>query len=180
MAGTTPIPIVSDRFSLLTPAEKLTWIGPPSVAEGSRQRRHQPVEDAGGQHVERRPRQIHRVVGHEALVVADHQRVGQLDPEPAAVDPGEVLQTDDQIQGLVELEVGRKSFRAQLHLVVTEVAVNDFVDALESEQGRVELDDHIDLVAGHEVAGDLVDLLGRASVEGRKGDGVGDPRMRNR
>ncbi len=115
--------------------------------------------------MKRRPRQVHRVVGHEALVIGNDEGVGQLDPETATLVGGEILEADNQIQGLVELEVGGKCLLPQFHLVVTEITVEDLINTVEPEEGRVELDDHVDFVPRHQMPGDLVDLLGRASME---------------
>ena len=78
MIGTRPRPAAPAKLSLVIPADQLTWIGPslPSTAKLARQCGVQPAEQLGGDNVERRSREVHRLVGQELLAVLYHERVG--------------------------------------------------------------------------------------------------------
>ena len=112
-----------------------------------------------------RPGEVHGVVGHPTLVVAHHQGVAELDPEPPAVTAGELPQPLDQFDALVELQVVHESLGQERDVLVTEGLVEDLLDPADSQQGGIELDDHIALVTGHQMLGDRVDLVRGAPVE---------------
>src|SRR5690606_10247671 len=106
-----------------------------------------PVEDVhqgGGDDVQGLARQVHGRVGQVLAMVVHHQRVGELDPEAATLLTGESVEFGDQFHAPVELEVGLEVVRTEADLVVAEVVVDDGIDALEAEQGGVQLDDDVE------------------------------------
>ncbi len=104
--------------------------------ELSGQRCRELVEQGRGEHVQRWAGQVHRLVGHAALVVVDDQRVGELDAEPVAPIGRVVGELVDQGDGTIELQVVVERLRHQLHVVVAELAVHDLVDPVVAEQRR--------------------------------------------
>jgi len=86
----------------------------------------------------------------------------------------EAVELVDQRDRPIERQVVLERLRDQLDVPVPERVVDDGAHALGPEQRRVELDDDVDVVTGDEVLRDRLDLVGRAAVERRQRDRVGD------
>ncbi len=135
------------------------------------------VEERHRQHVQRWPGQVHRVVRHPLLGVVDHQRVGQLDPELSAAILGVLVELLDQLDTAIELEICLERGLLHRDVGVAQFIVDDPRDDGIPEQGRVQLDDDIELVFIDQVLGDRFDLLGRTTVERRQRERVGHSRV---
>ncbi len=143
--------------------------------EGARHGVEQVVQQAGGEHVQRRSRHVHGVVGEEVAVVVHHHGVGQLHPEATAGGGRVLLQVGDEVHRPADLQVLHERQPVEADGLVGQVPLQDLHHPGEAEQRGVELDDHVEAVAIHEVLDDRLDLVGGAAVERRQGERVGDP-----
>jgi hypothetical protein len=93
-------------------------------------------------HVQRLARQVHHRFRRreERAVVADDQRVRELHLEGAAERARQLRQAVGDLERLAPLQVLLEVLRARPDLLVPEQPVQDAVDRLAAEQGRVELD----------------------------------------
>ena len=101
-------------------------------------------------------------------MILDHQRVGELDPEATTVVDREFLELVDELEAPIHLQIGIEVLGPQHHLVISELVVDDLRHSFEAQQGGVELYHHVEVVSGHEVFRDRLDLVRRATVEGRE------------
>ena len=93
--------------------------------ESSRQRLAQPIEERARQHMERRARQVHRVVGHPAPVVVDDERVRQLDAEAASALGRVLSERADEVDTAIKLEIVGEGLLLHRHVRVAELVVDD-------------------------------------------------------
>ena len=128
--------------------------------------------------MQRRARQVHVGIGlggEDRRIVLDYERVGELDADLAAVIARHRAQRVQDLQRLLVLQVLLERLAPQAQMAVAELIDQEFVHPLVAEQRRVELDDRVQPLALDQVAGDRLDLFGRAAVEGRQRHAVGDP-----
>ena len=85
------------------------------------------------------------------------------------------LKAGDEVDGPADLEVLDEGEPVEADVLVCEVALEQLDDAGEPEQGRVELDDHVEAVPVHQMPDHGFDLVRRAAVEGGERQGVGYP-----
>ena len=99
----------------------------------------------------------------------------QLDPEAALVGGGEPPQLPDELDRPVELEIGVEVALAQANVVVAERGVDDLTDLVIAEECRVELDDDVEPMTGHQCL-----VMSSISLGGQpwKVDRVAVPEMR--
>ncbi len=117
---------------------------------------------------------VHLVAGQQARVVRRRKSVTQLDAEGQPARRGDRFQRRDQCNGAVVLQVVFERRVRDLHLVETELFVEDGEDGVFAEQRRVQLHDRVQAPLLEAVARNPLDFVRRAAVHRRERDAVDD------
>ena len=127
--------------------------------------------------VERPARHVHLVARHALGVVVHRQGVAQLDPEgEILLRPRPACSDCDQLHRLVVLQVMLEDRVGDHDLGEAQPVVQDIQHPLLAQQRGVHLDDRVQPALLQGVAGDALDLVGRAAVHRGEGDAVGQLR----
>ena len=94
--------------------------------------------------------------------------------QPAVVGRGR--EGADQADGAAVLEVMVKDSIGDADVAVAQAVVEDLQNAVAAQEGGVELDGGVQPAVDQQVAGDGLDLVGRAAVHGGQGHVVADAR----
>ena len=106
------------------------------------------IRQGDGDDVQRRPERYMVSPGSRPRSLPTTRVLVELDPEVTAGLGGELLQGADHPQRPVVLEVGLEGGGVEPDLVVPE-PVENLPHRADPEQGRVELDHHVEVEAGH-------------------------------
>ena len=126
--------------------------------------------------VERPARHVHLVARHALGVVVHRQGVAQLDPEGEILLRSHALQRLDQLDRHGVLQVMLEDRVGDHDLGEAQPVVQDIQHPLLAQERGVHLDDRVQPALLQGVAGDALDLVGRAAVHRGKGDAVGQLR----
>ena len=112
---------------------------------------------------------VHLVVGQLAAGGVDGEGVGQLQAELQTLTVGQRLQTLEHGNGVGPLEILVEVVLVE-HDVVIAHAVQRAACSLVAQNGGVALYEGVQMLLGDEVAGNALNLVRRAAVEGGNGD----------
>ncbi len=117
------------------------------------------------------------VVRSEECAVIEHfQRVAEFAAEAAPTRDGKLCHTSAELDRFVELQAGSIGGRIDLQFGVAEHVVEQMLETLFAEHGRIHFHDHIELAIDDQEFADALDLVGGAAVEGRERERVGKMR----
>ena len=126
--------------------------------------------------VERPARHVHLVARHALGVVVHRQGVAQLDPEGEILLRSHALQRLDQLDRHGVLQVVLEDRVGDHDLGEAQPVVQDVQHPLLAQERGVHLHDRVQPALLQGVAGDALDLVGRAAVHRGEGDAVGQLR----
>ena len=116
---------------------------------------------------------IHLVAGQLAAGGVDGEGIGQLQAEFHAGLVRQCLQTLEHGNSVGPLEIFVEVMLVKDDVVVAHGVQNGAGRTI-AENGRITLDEGIDLLLGDQVGGDALNLIGGAAVESRQSDGAGN------
>ena len=122
--------------------------------------------------VQRRAGEVHDLFGRleEVAVVFDFQRVGKLRAELQIARGRQPREPAADFQRLVELQARRVGLLVHADVGVAHHVVEQMLEPLAAEHGRIHLHDHVHVELGEQEFANPLDLAGRAAVERGKRD----------
>ncbi len=126
--------------------------------------------------IERPARHIHLVAGEHVPVIGHGQGIAQLDAEGQLALGGGLCQRPNQSHGPLVLQIVVEHGVGDVNPGETQPAVQDVHHRLPAQERGVQFDEGVQPPLLHQVAGNALDLVGRATVHRRKGHVVGQLR----
>ncbi len=134
----------------------------------------QPRGHGGGQGEQALARHIHFLAGQLSGLYVHGEGVAQLETKFQTPVRGPFFQTVEHGDGVLVLQVLIEVVVIEGDVVIAHLVQNG-AGGLVAQQSGVALDEGMEILFRDEIGGDALDLLRRAAVEGREGDGAGDP-----